>query len=213
MGDPGTPVLFKGLFSLLPSHPEASTGSRGWSLRTRAPHPSPHEGAVGPGQDQPCPHTPESVRSVTWALPLISVQISRVSSKTDGQQSIMHHSFIRQTFEASPGQVPCKELAGSQVDGHMGETRLLIHLFFHNTSGVFKLHTPLGAGDMVKTERVPKLTEYTSREIEANQTEIPMSLHVVVSARKEQREGCGHKLWSHYLGENLPGHTKHVFPA
>lgn len=70
-----------------------------------------------------------------------------------GEASCIIHSLDR---HVRPPQAKCKELAGPRVDGHMGETGLLIHLFFHNTSGVFKLHTPLGTGDIVKTERVPK---------------------------------------------------------
>lgn len=38
--------------------------------------------------------------------------------------------------------------------------------------------------EYVKVERVPRLTEHTSWETELNQREIPMSLHVIVSARK-----------------------------
>lgn len=113
-----------------------------------------------------------------------------------GEASCIIHSLDR---HLRPPQAKCKELAGPRVDGHMGETGLLMHLFFHNTSGVFKLHTPLVTGNIIKTERVPKLMEYTSRETEENQTEIPVTTHYF-----KCQEGAKWRLRAQAL-ESLPG--------
>lgn len=133
-------VSFKGLFSLLPSHPAVvGTGSQGWSLRTRAQHPSLYaRWAVGSGQGSAPPPTPQGQSEVSHGLSPSHrcANIPRKEHQT-ARTTLAHHSFIQQPCRPPPGQVLCWELAvgpnTSQMDGHVrGEAGLLTHFFFHN---------------------------------------------------------------------------------
>lgn len=88
------------------------------------------------------------------------------------------------------------------MEGHaLGHTELLLHSFFPNVNS--PAHTMLGTGDTVnKTEKVPKLIEYTSREADVNQICIEITTSPSVCHKGVQWRVSAQALEADRLGEN-----------
>lgn len=89
------------------------------------------------------------------------------------------------------------------MEGHaLGHAELLIHSFFPNVNS--PAHTMLGTGDTVdKTEKVPKLIEYTSQEADVNQIRIEITASPSVCHKGAQWRVSAQALEADRLGENL----------
>lgn len=89
------------------------------------------------------------------------------------------------------------------MEGHaLGHAELLIHSFFPNVNS--PAHTMLGTGDTVdKTEKVPKLIEYTSQEADVNQIRIEVTASPSVCHKGAQWRVSAQALEADRLRENL----------